>query len=79
MKRTLLAVGIAVIVSLMLLPHVVDHNGVQMWLPFFIDTAWLPTDWHVGDIQWTQFILQTIFAGVVAAVIVNLFPHRPKK
>jgi hypothetical protein len=79
MKRTLLAIGIAVLISMMLMPRVVYYNGVQIWLPFFVDTAWLPANWHVGDIQWTQFILQTVFVAVAAAVIVNLLPHRPRR
>jgi hypothetical protein len=75
MKRTLLAVGVAVIVSMMLIPRG-DNYGVRMWLPFFYDTDWLPwntTDWGV---HWSAFILQTIFLALLLVVIVNLEPRR---
>lgn len=79
MKRTLLAVGGAIPVSMMLVP--VGDFEVQMWLPFFYDTGWLPEHWRTRSwgIHWSVFILQTIFAAVAAAVIANLFPRRPRK
>jgi hypothetical protein len=74
MKRTLLAIGIPVLVSMMLVPHGADYYGggyhIQRWKPFFVD---------VGPhrvVLWTPFILQTIFAAVAAAVIVNLWPRK---
>lgn len=82
MKRTLLAIGIAVLVSLMLVPYgSPDVHSMDMWLPFFISMNWLPESWNVRDdrIMWTPFILQTVFVAVAAAVIVNLFPRRPRK
>jgi hypothetical protein len=77
MKRTLLAVGIAVLISMMLIP--VGDYRVRMWLPFFYDTAWLPWDTRRWDVLWTPFILQTVFGAVAAAMIVNLLPRRPRK
>jgi hypothetical protein len=71
MKRTLLAVGVAVLVSMMLTPRG-PYRRIEMWVPFFWDTDY----WRI---LWTPFILQTVFAAVVAAVIVNLFPRRPRK
>jgi hypothetical protein len=78
MKRTLLAVGIALLASMMLIPR--GENGVQMWLPFFFDTSGATrfgTDYW--QIRWTPFILQTVFIAIAVAVIVNLFPRRPRK
>jgi len=68
MKRTLLAVGIAILVSMMAVPRRLLHssNVVDSWLPLFSD----------GEIMWEMFILQTIFLAVLLAVIVNLFPRR---
>jgi hypothetical protein len=71
MKRTLLAVGIAIILSMMLIPRA-DIYGGHIWLPFFYETRNL-------KIHWSEFILQTVFAAVLFAVLVNLFPRRPKQ
>lgn len=82
MKRTLLAVGVAVLVSLMFVPrgYYFGSGGPPRVPFFFIDTS--------GVIYWGPFALQTIFLSVLAAVIVNLrwadlhlrqlFPRRPK-
>ncbi len=77
MKRTLRAVGVAVLVSMMLVP--VGDFEVRMWLPFFYDTGWLRQDTGGWGIHWSPFILQTVFAAVAATVIANLFPRRPRK
>ena len=63
MRRTLLAIGIAVVVSMMLVPRGV---GMEMYerLPFFISSSY--------PAAWPAFILQTIFVAVGAAVLVNL-------
>jgi len=73
MKRTLLAVGAAVLISMMLVP---------MWLapgtiirPFFFPSLVCPS----CEVLLTQFALQTAFAAVAAAVLVNLLPRKPKK
>ena len=82
MKRTLLAVGVAVLISMMLVPeHDIHYFGVgsvqgmsdvMRHRPFF----WTDPDCHVA---WDYFALQTIFAATAAAVIVNLFPRKPRK
>jgi len=43
------------------------------WLPFFMNSPWGRV------IHWGHFALQTAFAVIAAAVIVNLFPRRPRK
>ena len=81
MKRTLLAVGVAVLISMMLVP--VERTQFSFFInrdytekimrPFFLLTNCR------CRVQWTPFTLQTAFAAVAAAVIVNLFPRRPRK
>jgi len=63
MRRTLLAIGIAVLVSMMLVPR---GAGMEMYerLPFFVSSSYA--------VAWPAFILQTIFVSVGAAVLVNL-------
>jgi hypothetical protein len=63
MRRTLLAIGISVLVSMMLVPH---GPGMDMYdrLPFFASSSYA--------VVWPAFILQTIFVSVGAAVLVNL-------
>jgi hypothetical protein len=63
MRRTLLAIGISVLVSMMLVPR---GAGMEMYerLPFFVSTSYA--------VAWPAFILQTIFVSVGAAVLVNL-------
>jgi hypothetical protein len=77
MKRTLLAVGIAVLVSMMLAPHG-DKSGVDGWGLFF---SWYYLDYSAAEgWDWTgrskvmidMLILQTVFLAVLAAVLVNL-------
>ena len=59
--------------SLMLAPH--SGRGLFRFAnyahgPFFIQP---------GYVDWKQLVLQTIVIAVAAAVIVNLFPRKPKK
>jgi len=63
MRRTLLAIGISVLVSMMLVPR---GAGMEMYerLPFFVSSSYA--------VAWPAFILQTIFVSVGAAVLVNL-------
>ena len=75
MKRTLLAVGVAVLVSTMLVPDMYWRSctvcvvvGRSGFTPFFL----------VNRIAWGQFTLQTVFLSVLAAVLVNLVPHRAR-
>ena len=68
MKRTLLAVGIAVLVSMMFVPEACFRYDwfypqiLANYQPFF----------RVGKIAWGTFALQTVFLAVLVAVIVNL-------
>ena len=86
MKRTLLAVGFAILVSMMFVPYggTNDHRNwndkfgmfVRSYYsfrsPFFVDSQGYP-------ILLPELIVQTTFLAVAAAVIVNLFPRRPKQ
>ena len=68
MRRTLLAIGIAVLVSMMLVPRGAEMEMYER-LPFFVSSSYA--------VAWPAFILQTIFVSVGAAVLVNL--HGPPK
>ena len=63
MRRTLLAIGIAVLVSMMLVPRGASMEMYER-LPFFVSSSYA--------VAWPAFILQTIFISVGAAVLVNL-------
>jgi hypothetical protein len=63
MRRTLLALGIAVLVSMMLVPRGASMEMYER-LPFFVSSSY--------PVAWPAFILQTIFICVGAAVLVNL-------
>jgi hypothetical protein len=63
MRRTLLAIGIAVLVSMMLVPRGAEMEMYER-LPFFVSSSY--------PVAWAAFILQTIFVCVGAAVLVNL-------
>ncbi len=63
MRRTLLAIGIAVLVSMMLVPRGAEMEMYER-LPFFVSSSY--------PVAWPAFILQTIFVCVGAAVLVNL-------
>jgi len=73
MNRTLLAISIAVLISLMFAPH--TGRGLLRFAnyahgPFFITPS---------QVDRKQLVLQTIIIAVAAVVIVNLFPRRTKK
>jgi ABC-type xylose transport system permease subunit len=61
MKRTLLAVGTAVLLSMMYVPYG-QHGTVYGHEPF----------WQASNIMVTPLILQTVFASVAAAMVVNI-------
>jgi hypothetical protein len=76
MRRTLLAIGFAVLVSMMLAPH--GDRSIAGWGPFVsrygfdlrFGTVWfhdLP-----GRVMIDMLTLQTIFLAVLFAVLVNL-------
>ena len=70
MKRTLLAVVIAVLISLMIAPHRSGNllrSGGYAHAPLFVASS---------EIDVKQLVLQTIFLAVLLAVIVNLEPRR---
>jgi hypothetical protein len=70
MKRTLLAVGVAILASMMWIPAFIPRMGhCRAWI-FSIDRE--------TTIYWSLMILQTVLVAVVAAVIVNLFRRKPK-
>jgi hypothetical protein len=74
MKRTLLAVAVGVLASLLYLPYGGMHHGVA-FNPGH-DRFWsVPIDL----IAVTPLILQTVFLGVAAALVVNLLPRKTKK
>jgi hypothetical protein len=73
MNRTLLAIIIAILISLMLAPH--TGRGMLRFAnhahgPFFI----MPS-----QVDRKQLVLQTIIISVAAVVIVNLFPRQGRK
>ena len=73
-KRTLVAVVIAVLISLMIAPHSGSGRSLLRFAgyahgPFFIMPSY---------VDGKQLVLQTIIIAVAAAVIVNLFPRRPR-
>jgi hypothetical protein len=63
MRRTLLAIGISVLLSMMLVPRGADMEMFER-LPFFMSSSYA--------VAWPAFILQTTFVCVGAAVLVNL-------
>jgi hypothetical protein len=84
MRHTLLAVGIAVLVSMLLAPHGGKY-GVKGWGRFFSENGFHVTSsgiWYarVGRVMIDMLILQTIFLGVLFAVIANIrwWPEKEK-
>ena len=70
MKRTLLAIVVAVLVSLMIAPHKgvnFSRSEGNSHAPIFVASS---------QIDVTQFVLQTLFLAFLLAVIVNLEPRR---
>jgi hypothetical protein len=72
MKRTLLAVGIAALISTLCVPC---YGIATYGVPFFHKYC----GYGIYEILWEKFILQTIFVAVAAAVIVNLFRRKPRR
>lgn len=79
MKRTLLAVGIAILVSMMLAPHG-DKSSVEGWGPFFYSDGYFVR----GDVGfwWYSFnrknvmidmlALEIVFLAVLFSVVANI-------
>jgi peptidoglycan/LPS O-acetylase OafA/YrhL len=83
MSRTLLAVGVAALVSMLFTPHKDRwHWGGKRWdwadsyrFPAFcVDVSYYG---QRNTILWSEFAAQTAFVAVLAAVIVNI-PWRRK-
>jgi len=74
LKRTLLAMGLAVLVSLMVVPYgnPVMNGKLSYRAPFF-----LAHDHY--RVQVDDFLLPTLFFVILAATLVNLFPYRLRK
>jgi hypothetical protein len=81
MRRTLLAVGIAVLVSMLLAPH--GERSIEGWGPFFYSNGYFVPGrvgfyWnhpHFGyerNLMIEMLILQTVFLAILGAVLVNL-------
>ena len=94
MRRTLLAIGFAVLVSMLFAPHG-DHwraldsatffvqgiRGYVEWTPeWYANWHWFPIFWieRRNSILWSNFVGQTAFVGVLAAMLVNLRRRRAK-
>ena len=71
MKRTLLAIGIAVLISMLCVPVTLGPLPTTYFMPFFAASC-------CDEMERAKFVLQTTFLAVLAAVIVNLFRRKPK-
>jgi hypothetical protein len=77
MRRTLLAVGIAVLVSMMLAPHA-NKQRITAYGPFFAQSGFSPDDFRYVELYNTDRVaidalaLQTAFLAVLFAVLVNV-------
>ena len=68
MRRTLLATGFAVLVSMLLAPHG-DKNAIEGWGLFFSNYGvYMHTDW--GDVRTAQFGYGASIAVIVVAAII---------
>jgi hypothetical protein len=75
MRRTLLAVGFAVLVSMMLAPHGGKH-GIEGWAPFFSETGFEASAneirfGDVGRVMIDMLALEIVFLAVLFALVVN--------
>jgi TRAP-type C4-dicarboxylate transport system permease small subunit len=78
MRRTLLPVGFAVLVSMLFVPcHKFGFWGWYGPQPFWIATDTMTAyEWRY---MWPKLILQTVFLAVLFAVIVNIRWRRKPK
>jgi hypothetical protein len=82
MRRTLLAVGFAVLVSMLLAPHG-GRSGVEGWGPFFFTQGFHLTStriWYgnAGRVMIDMLALEMVFLAVLFAVVVNIRWRREK-
>ena len=76
MRKTLLAVGFAVLVSMMLAPHGGKY-GIAGWGPFFSAQGFYVTPegiWYgdAGRVMIDMLALEMVFLAVLFAVVVNI-------
>ena len=90
MRRTLLAIGFAVLVSMLFAPH--GNKGVvEGWGLFFSDYGlYMRTDWgdlrtaqcgyaSIGRVMIDMLALEIVFLAVLFAIVVNIrWRRRPK-
>jgi hypothetical protein len=91
MRRTFLAVGLAVLTSMLFAPHqqywhslgaVAREAGGTYYVPdWCTGWYWFPVFWRDGSnpILWGNFFGQTAFIAVFAAVVVNLRKSRTRQ
>jgi hypothetical protein len=81
MRRTLLAVGFAVLVSMLLAPHG-GKRGIEGWGPFFsaqgFDVSRGVWDGYAGRVMIDMLALEMVFLAVLFAVVVNIRWRRKK-
>jgi hypothetical protein len=77
MKRTLLAVGIVVLLSMMFAPHSIswylDILGIRWGYYYWL---YYPLFDKTYCVEWKDFYVQTAFVALLVAVLVNLLPRR---
>jgi hypothetical protein len=82
MRRTLLAIGFAVLVSMMLAPHGSKNGFVRGWGPFFSENGFSAQNFayhDVGRVMIDMLAVQTVFVAVLFALVVNIRWRRPGK
>src|ERR1051325_923835 len=89
MRRTLLAVGLAVLVSMLFSPH--GDRNVNGWGLFFSNHGlYVRTEWgdlrtancgygDIGKVMIDMLGLQTVFLGILFAVLANIRWRAKKK
>jgi hypothetical protein len=82
MRKTLLAVGVAVLVSMMVAPHG-GKGGIEGWGPFFsrqgFDVSRGVWDGNAGRVMIDMLALEMVFLAVLFAVVVNIRWRRKSK
>ena len=79
MRRTLLAIGLAVLASMLCAPHNEPwHLDIWIWSGW-VHVLHYPFFSRADKVIWSTFWAQTAFVAVLAAVVVNLLPRRPRK
>jgi hypothetical protein len=75
MRKTLLAVGVAILVSMMVAPHGGKH-GIEGWGPFLsaqgFDLSRGVWDGNAGKVMIDMLALEIVFLAVLFALLVNI-------